>query len=462
MSSEYNQGVIAPLDALLLKGDADPATRAIMSTALVLDRTPDFTRLTEAFERATHFVPRMRERVAQSSWARGQPRWVPDHHFAILDHVRHVGAPGDRSLEAVLAMASAAATAPFDPARPLWDAVLVTGLADGSAVVLLRAHHAIADGVRALQMMASLLDLEPDPARADLVTLEQRGSTLGRASTRRVREVSETVLARQLGAQALALAAFRSALRPVGSLTDAASYARSTIRTFGSRGATPSTLLHSRSRARTYGTLEFRLEDLRRCAKTGSATVNDVFLTGLLGGIRKYHEACGATVTDVPISFPIDVSGADNPGSGNHFSAAVIPGPSSVADPAARLLAVHELVASRRDEDGLDAPRRLAPLLHQLPSKLTATGLAAYARRIDMQASNIVGPDCAVYLAGAKVGRFYAFGPLPGIPFMAVLVSYEGTCTIGFTIDPAAVTDPELLLRSTRQSFEALLGEQTG
>ena len=39
------------------------------------------------------------------------------------------------------------------------------------------------------------------------------------------------------------------------------------------------------------------------------ATVNDVFLAGLVGGMSSYHEASGAPVDDIPISFPIDVSG---------------------------------------------------------------------------------------------------------------------------------------------------------
>ena len=142
--------------------------------------------------------------------------------------------------------------------------------------------------------------------------------------------------------------------------------------------------------------------------------------------------------------------------SGNHFSAGVIPGPCSLQDPVERLQAVHGLVSARRAEPGVDAPLRLAPLLHQVPSRLATTALTAYARRVDLQASNIIGPDCAVYLAGAQVERFYAFGPLPGIPVMAVLVSYEGTCTVGFTIDPAAVTDPELLLECTLSAFRDL------
>lgn len=83
--------------------------------------------------------------------------------------------------------------------------------------------------------------------------------------------------------------------------------------------------------------------------------------------------------------------------------------------------------------------------------------MGAHARRVDLQASNLIGPSCTLYLAGEHVHRFYAFGPLPGIPAMAVLVSYDGVCTIGFTLDPAAVTDIELLLDSIRGAFDELL-----
>jgi diacylglycerol O-acyltransferase len=461
MTAKHLPGIVAPLDALLLKGDADPATRAIMSSALVLDRAPEFDRLTEAFERATRAVPRMRATVVKPSMPLGQAQWVPDDHFEVLDHVRQVGAPGDGSLDAVLAMASASATAPFDPARALWDAVLVTGLKDGTTVVLVRVHHAIADGVRLIQMMAHLLDLEPDPAKPDLPTLEQRGASLTRTSERLVHTASQTALTHQRRALHASRAMLRSVIDPVGSVSGAASYTRSAVRTYGSGGATPSPLLQSRSRTRTFGILELGLDQMRSCAKASSATVNDVFLAGLIGGMGRYHEAFGATVNDIPVSFPINVAGDANPESGNHFSAAVIAGPSSVADPATRLRLVHDLVVSRRAEPGLDAPLRLAPVLHQAPSWLAAAGMNAYSRRIDLQASNIVGPDCPVYLAGARVIRFYAFGPLPGVPVMAVLVSYEQTCTVGFTVDPAAVTDPQLFMRLTGEAFAELLAMPT-
>lgn len=83
--------------------------------------------------------------------------------------------------------------------------------------------------------------------------------------------------------------------------------------------------------------------------------------------------------------------------------------------------------------------------------------MGAHARRVDLQASNLVGPPCPLYLGGQRVERFYAFGPLPGVAAMAVLVSYDGVCTIGFTLDPAAVTDVALFLDCVRDAFDELL-----
>ena len=42
--SHYLADLVAPLDALLLKGDADPSTRAIMNAALVLTARRTTTR----------------------------------------------------------------------------------------------------------------------------------------------------------------------------------------------------------------------------------------------------------------------------------------------------------------------------------------------------------------------------------------------------------------------------------
>ena len=257
--THYLADLVAPLDALLLKGDADPSTRAIMNAALVLSSEPDNNVLGEAFERAARAVPRMRQRVVDDGLNWGRATWVPDDAFDVMGHVRHVGAPGDSSISAVLAMASSFATAPFDAAKPLWDATLVTGVEGGRAVLLMRVHHAIADGVRALHMMANLLDLEPHPSRDELPALEQRGAGIRAVGERWMRTTSQVMVTRRQRADSFARLMLEGSLHPRESISGAARYSRSILRTYAGRGADPSPILRSRSRGRRFAVLEFPL-----------------------------------------------------------------------------------------------------------------------------------------------------------------------------------------------------------
>ena len=452
---------LAALDELLLKGDAWPATRAIMTSALVLAGSPAMDRLEAAFEHATREVPRMRQKVVKSVWTGGRAAWVDDEEFDLAYHVRRIGAPGDGSLETALRWASDGSTAPFDNARPLWDAVLVERLADDRALLLIRAHHAIADGVRAIQMMAALLDLEPSPERPQPSDQDAQSShrMLSPAAAQVVRSLRRVWVTNPQQAAALTRSVLGVGLHPVQAVTSRSSYVRSALRTVDRGQAEPSPLLSGRSTSRRFVIVELPLDAMKALAKDQHVTVNDVYLSGLIGGFRRYHEAFGHAASDVALALPIDVAGQDDHEAGNHISAAIIPGPATIDDPLARLRAVHELVSSRRAEPGLRALDHLAPTLRQVPARLAIAAMGAHARRVDLQASNLVGPPFPLHLAGEKVDRFYAFGPLPGVPAMAVLVSYDGVCTIGFTLDPAAVTDIDLLLECMHDSFAELLDE---
>jgi len=75
---------LTALDELLLKGDAWPTTRPIMTLALVLPRTPEAGCLEASFERAISALPRMRQRVARSVWTLGRASWVDVDERALV------------------------------------------------------------------------------------------------------------------------------------------------------------------------------------------------------------------------------------------------------------------------------------------------------------------------------------------------------------------------------------------
>ena len=93
-----------------------------------------------------------------------RPLWVEDPTFDVRAHVRHATLPapgGDAELHDWLADFW---THRLDRTRPLWEMVLLDGLADGSWILATKTHHALVDGVGSMDIGHILLDAEPHPA----------------------------------------------------------------------------------------------------------------------------------------------------------------------------------------------------------------------------------------------------------------------------------------------------------
>jgi diacylglycerol O-acyltransferase len=95
-------------------------------------------------------VGRATQRVEQAPGFGGRPFWVDVPDLDVDAHVDHVGlpAPGGRSELDALCGELASTLLPRD--RPLWAMTLVDGLDGGRQAVVVRVHHAITDGIGAL------------------------------------------------------------------------------------------------------------------------------------------------------------------------------------------------------------------------------------------------------------------------------------------------------------------------
>ena len=97
-------------------------------------------------------------RIRRSRWLRGRrPEWVDDAGFALADHVSRTRLPAPGDQRALQRAASDLAGRPLRKDRPLWELHLLDGYGDGGAL-LLRTHHAIADGAALMQVLLSLAD----------------------------------------------------------------------------------------------------------------------------------------------------------------------------------------------------------------------------------------------------------------------------------------------------------------
>ena len=110
-----------------------------------------------------HLIPAFRRRLLRVPFGIDHPVWVEDPDFDVDLHLRRerLWAPGDRSQLATYV--GNYASEPLDPSRPLWDMVVLEGLADGHVALVSKMHHVAVDGVSGTDLMAQLVDLTAVP-----------------------------------------------------------------------------------------------------------------------------------------------------------------------------------------------------------------------------------------------------------------------------------------------------------
>ena len=449
------------VEALMWRAEEDPRLRSTVCGIEELDTAPDWERFVAAHEWATRLVPRFRQRVVEPLGGLGVPAWVTDPDFDLHYHVRRVRLPEDAGWAELLAAAEQVAMTPFDRARALWEAVLFEGLPDGRAAYMLKLHHSTSDGLGIVDLLSQVhsrtRESNPDKPQPLPPVPEHRtpAQELGH-------QLRRDALALPGTAARGAAAALRAASRPAGTVRGALRFGGSLRRVLGDDGASGSPLLRGRSMSFRFSAFDVVFADLRAASKAAGGSLNDAFLAALLGAFRRYHDELGAPVERMPIAVPISVRTAEHAAGGNQIVAAWLAAPVSIADPAARIQAIGELMRSARGEPALEALPLVAPALARLPGPMISQLAGGLTKANDLQASNVRGIREDVFLAGAKIERAYPFGPLPGCGSMITLSSHGETCCIGANVDPAAVTEPDRFDRCLCEGFDEVLSLTTG
>lgn len=445
---------LSPFENLMWRSEVNPNLRSTGVLLEVLDSPPDRDRVIAAHEWGSRLLAPLRHRVVEDPLSFASPRWVVDQDFDLSYHLRFVRLPDPGSIEQVLELAQGMAMAPFDRSRPLWEAVIVDGLADGRAIYLLKLHHSITDGQGTVQMLDILHGETPEPGRARELPVPAPERISGASLT------AQALIAaprRAVGEAFKAGGWIASRIEQLASspqsIVDGIRYAQSLGRMLGGPPAPSSVLLAQRSLGRRFGMTEIPLADLRASGKAAGGTLNDAFLAGLTGGMRRYHEHHGVELAELTLALPISLRKSDDPLGSNRFAGARIAAPIGERDPRKRIRLIGERARAARDEPALNFMDVLSPALSRLPATVVAAMTQQVTRSIDLQASNIRGLERVAYLAGSRVERTYAFGAAPGPAVMATLISYNGTCCITINANAAAVPDHELFVRCMEEGL---------
>ncbi|OBI17666.1 MULTISPECIES: wax ester/triacylglycerol synthase family O-acyltransferase [unclassified Mycobacterium] len=448
---------LGPVDYLMHRGEANPRTRSGIMALELLDTTPDWDRFLSRFENASRRVLRLRQKVVVPTLPTASPRWVVDPDFNLEFHVRRMRVAEPGTLRDVFNLAEVMLQSPMDISRPLWTATLIEGLPGGKAATLLHVSHAVTDGVGGVQMFAEIYDLERNPpAKATPPLPVPQDLTPNDLMRQGINHLPAAVVGGVLSAVSGAVSvAGRAVLEPASTVSGVVGYALSGMRVLN-RAAEPSPLLRRRSLATRTEAIDIPLADLHRAAKAGGGSINDAYLAGLCGTLRRYHEALGVPISTLPMAVPVNLRAEADTAGGNRFTGVNLAAPVGTVDPVSRMKKIRAQMTQRRDEPAMNIIGSVAPLLSVLPTAVLE-GITGSVIGSDVQASNVPVYPGDTYIAGAKVLRQYGIGPLPGVAMMVVLISRGGWCTITVRYDRAAVRNEPLFAQCLLEGFDEIL-----
>ncbi len=328
-----------------------------------------------------------------------------------------------------------------------------------------RIHHAVADGMALVGVLLSMTDFYPDaplvPAAQPLANGE-RGENLLSGLAREVtgafsavrksaaRVVEQGVMAVQDPAQARDLA---------GKGADTGFAAGRLLL----READPPSLFKGRLGVmkRAAWSQPIPLNDVKFIKNHLGGTVNDVLITAVTGGLRRYLVDHGQPVDGLNFRAAVPVNmraTGDVDGLGNKFGLVFLKLPVGVEEPLLRLVEVRR----RMDElkQSAEAPVTLGVL--------TFMGLSADAikemivRVLEPKATavmtNVPGPPIPLYLAGQEIKDIMFWVPQAGRLGLGVsILSYAGKVFVGVATDAGLVPDPGRIVEGFHEEFADLL-----
>jgi WS/DGAT/MGAT family acyltransferase len=302
-------GFLRNSDAFTWAMESDPRLRSTVVSVVLLDRSPDWDEVRERFDLISRKLPMFRQRVVPSP-PPAPPRWEYAPDFDLDYHVRRAVAPGAGTLDDVLEMARLAEMQDFDRARALWETTLLDGLENGGAAMICKFHHALTDGIGGVQIAMNLFNLSEELYQREPLPPEPevpRSSWLG--GYRDTWRYDTGLLADALAGavKAAPRLVYGGVRQPVATVRSAAATAASVYRTVRPISRTGSPLVTDRGLIRRLMVHQVPMPQLREAAHRCGGALNDAFVAGVAGGLRRYHEKHDVAIGDLHLSMPISL-----------------------------------------------------------------------------------------------------------------------------------------------------------
>ncbi len=441
----------------------DPTNLMMITGVLFLDRPVDLARLRKTIAYRLLPLDRFTMRITPNRLPMMPPKWESDPQFNLDWHLRHIALPGDGDETTLRRTISDLMSTGLDFSKPLWQFHLIDNVAGGN-VLLGRIHHSIGDGTALVAVMLSLMDFTPDmPLKAPQPKDEGQEREKGLLHAL----FAPAKMAVGMGKKAADLA-WREGSEMLAHPLKAYDFAQSAAKGAETLGrvtlmpADPMTPLKGKLGVKKLPAWsnEIPLADVKKVGKVMGAKVNDVLLTAMTGGLRRYLIERDVNVAGMNFraAVPVNLRPMERALElGNEFSLIFLSLPVGIADPVERLFTLKKRMDAIKESPEAMVNFGLLNVVGAAPEQVADQIVNLFGSKATAVMTNVPGPPMPLYLAGAKIDKMIFWVPLSGRLGLGVsILSYAGKVTLGVATDAGLTPDPEKIIDGFHAEFDAL------
>jgi diacylglycerol O-acyltransferase / wax synthase len=451
------------LDAVFLAAEDAVNHMHIGSVGIFDGPPPSYDEVRALVGSKLQFVPRYRQRVREAPMSIGRPLWIDDVHFSLDYHLRATALPAHADQGSLEQLVGRVMSQPLDRNRPLWEMWVIDRLPGDQWAILSKVHHCMVDGIAGTDLLAVIMDTEPDQAHglADAWTAAREPSRydLGRASVRMAVESVGGVASGVAGA----------ARHPARALGRARNIAVGIERVVAPSPRAGASLTGPIGPHRRWTRTRVPLDEIKTVRRAFGGTVNDVVLTAVARGFRELLIARGEPVENRTITTLIPVSLRTSDARGmfdNRVAALYARLPVGIADPIDLLGAVRAHMDTLKRSHEIEASAAIVGIGDFAPPVVAAVLARAIVHSqeiVQTVATNVPGPQFPLYVCGRRMREAYPYVPIAGHIRVGVAIwSYCGEIYFGITGDWDGAPDIEKLAAGIDLAFDDMRGAAAG
>lgn len=443
----------------------DPTNLMMITGIFIFDGPVDFERLRATLDlRFVQRFPRFRQRIVPKRSRLGRAYWEDDPNFDLSAHLHRIALPAPGDHAALQDLVSDFMSTPLDLSKPPWQMHLIEGY-EGRSALLVRLHHAVADGIALVQVLLSLTDTSPDAAWPTTETTRRpKGWNPLAPIVRPVRSV--TRITRQAVAGSVRTTV--RVLRDPEHLVELARTGTDVALTTGRlllMAPDPRTPYKGKLGVpkRAAWSDPIPLDEIKLLGRAVGGTVNDVLMAAAAGAMRRYLIGRGAAVDTlnfravIPVNLRPIEKGLEL---GNKFGLVFLSMPIDIEDPVDRLRELKRRMDDLKDSTMPVVAFGILALIGSMPQRLQDFVVDIFGTKGTLVMTNVPGPRQQLYFAGAAIDRMMFWVPQSGRLGLGIsILSYNNEVLVGVASDQGLVPDPETIVAAFHQELDALKAE---